>query len=476
VDAVDVARTTLTIAPPAAGHWYRGISLGVLPSRIKDGQLIVDVPAQRRIRALHIAGLETVEATPVALRGAGDLGGRLLAVSAADASGQFATPVVAVPPVAQRGQIPPTLTGAAFENRVLQLPDVAGRKLRIALVTGDSPDEFTAVGIAAGAVTAWASPIPRDLIVKGPDGATLWEFPGELLPGTTPPTIDVTVGLQGSIDGMLSAGVRLAGEITIQAKYPSRIGVALPSVRGALVRSVRGITRAELAGSSTPVSIEGDPLPTAVPSSVIADVRVTYAGIRLAEMSDLLPTDRAVEGIVVGAHPEIRTLPPEALRGEQVARIGIVGRAMDDVELTVQLVDPNSADPDPVAPPAVLAVTPTAPGQELGVAWATFDPPVEAERPLAISVTATRGTFLWVADPVPRVRIAIVDPDPGGRPILLAGATLLTLDAPELSVNRASLPGLPFGDGGARLVFASALYCTVELTDIELRYDRPGGA
>jgi hypothetical protein len=110
----------------------------------------------------------------------------------------------------------------------------------------------------------------------------------------------------------------------------------------------------------------------------------------------------------------------------------------------------------------------------VAVVWAVFDPPIEVTGAVAVSVTATEGSFLWVAGPEPLVRIAVLDPDPGGRPILLAGQPLLTLAEPSLSAMRVSLPLAPFGSGAAGPSFASALFCSVELTDVELRYARRG--
>lgn len=480
VDAAELPRTTLTLAPASAGDTYRGISLGHLPSRIENGQLIIEVPNGRRIRALHITALTTTEVVPVALVDATGLAGRQLSVSVADASGAFASPLVCVPPVAARGQIPPTLTGGAFRNSVLTLPDISGRTLRIALVRGGTPDNFTVIGITAGVVSGWAAPIPQDLTVTGPNEAVLWRFPGEFLPGSAPAQVDVTVGLQSALQGLLASDSALDGELTITARYPARIHIGRPAIRGSLLRNLAGTSKVELAGSPVSVPIAGGTLPALEPSSVVGDVRVVYAGIRVAEISDLLPVGRAVSGVVVGSETRVRVLPPQALRGQRVARLAVIGRAVGAVDLTVQLFDASRSsqtERPALAAAQVISFVPAAAngdGGEIGVFWVELDEPVEISGPIGVALTATRGSFLWVADPEPLIRIAVVDPDPGGRPILLAGRTLLTLDGPELSVQRAVLPGTAFGGGQAELRFASALYCRIELTDLELRYARPG--
>ena len=70
----------------------------------------------------------------------------------------------------------------------------------------------------------------------------------------------------------------------------------------------------------------------------------------------------------------------------------------------------------------------------------------------------------------------VIDPDPGNRPVVLgtatAPSTLFTLQDPQLSATRVALPPTAFA--GTDLVLASALFCTVEVTDTELRYRRPG--
>jgi hypothetical protein len=471
-DAIEIAPATMTISPLGSGDGFAGFPLGELPSRIVSGQLVVDVPAGRRVRGLHIEHLTTEAAPKVPLRDTSSLGNRRLTVSPRDpATGGFAAPVAAVPALPARGQTPRSLTGADYTNRVLHLPDIATTRLRISLVDGDTPDSFSAVSVRAGKVTGWAAPTPRDLTITGPDGVTLWSFPGDLLPGSPPTTIDLTVGLQGALEAMRRAADTPAGTLTVTAAHPCRIRAALPTVKGAMVREVRGVTKVTLDGVPAPVPVDGASLPHAVPTSAVADVHITYAGLRLAEISDPLPASEDATGIVVRDEPRSRVLPPQALRGERVARVGLIGRAVGATDLTVQLVDatPGSASA-PLGEPAVVAAAPAA--SELAVTWAVLPEPVEIDRPTAVTVTATRGAFLWVADPEPRLLVTVVDPDPGERPILLGARTLLTLPEPELVVQRASLPGAPFGAGGDLLVFASPLYCTVALTDVVLRYER----
>jgi hypothetical protein len=106
----------------------------------------------------------------------------------------------------------------------------------------------------------------------------------------------------------------------------------------------------------------------------------------------------------------------------------------------------------------------------VGVVWVDLPEPIEIDRPAAIEVSAGTGVFFWVGDLQPLVRIVVLDPDPGGRPIALGGVSLLTVDQATLGRDRAALPAGAFA-GQAPLV-ASALFGRLEVTDVRLRYRR----
>ncbi len=472
-DGIEVDPTVLRIGPP--GWNAAPIPLGEIVHRADAGQIVVEIPAGHRVRSLHLAGLRDATAD-VDLSDEADLDDWRLAVTPVDPSGRYFAPVVTVPAVRARGQRAAMFVGGSLHDRTLSLPDLEAASIRLALVKGEAPEFTDSHTLEVDRVTGWAAPHPHGLTVAGPDGATLWSFPETLLPGTPTADADLTVGVQGFLDAAFAAGGPLGGEVTVTAARPGRVGLSIPAVRGALLRNVSGTTTAALAGDPTGVPLDGD-LPAELPSSVVADVHVRYDGIRLAEISDLLPSDRAVAGTVVGAEPVVRVLPPGALRDEQLARVGVVGRAPAACEMSIHVVDCSpGADHAPLAPPAVSTVGASTASDDFEVVWATFDPPLPIDRPIGISATATTGTFWWVGEPDPLVRLAIIDPDPGGRPILLAGETLLTLDEPTLTVTRASLPGAGFAGGAsasAPLTLASALYCAIELTDLTLRYARP---
>ena len=487
-DSIELDPVTLTLRSDVDAD-FPGIQLGELTAQTPGtGQMVISVPGGRRLRAVHMAGLETdiPGEDPVPLRNADDLAaqGVRLAVSAPDpVTGGWAAPVVSVASVGQRGAIPATLTGASFSGSVLHLPDVAGGRLLISLVSGDSPEEFTPVGCRFDSLTGWASTIPKDLTLTGIDGQTLWAFPGELLPGADA-VADVTAVVSASLEALRASGQPLTGALTLTAAAPSRIGLQIAEVAGSLLRRIPGTTSIVLEGEPEGFTVPGVPLADVPPTTVVADLHVTYAGMRLAAISDALPQNGALSGQVVGEQPSYRVLPPEALQGEKVTRIGLIGYCPEESALLVRLTAASAATPvargnagstpaPSIGGPGVVRVPASA---RPGVVWVDLPEPVTVDESVAIEVSVSKGRFRWVGEPDPMVRIVVVDPDPGNRPVVLgtaaAPSTLFTLEEPQLSAARVALPPTAFA--GSDLGLASALFCTVEVTDAELRYRRPG--
>ena len=209
-----------------------------------------------------------------------------------------------------------------------------------------------------------------------------------------------------------------------------------------------------------------------------------YQGIRLSDVvNDTLPTAGSagprdgIGGVVVGAEPVRRVLPPDALTGQDVVRIGVIGRAPVDTALSVQLLDPIAGTA--LGPPAVA---PVPAGHGFGTVWLAFGAAQRPTGPVVVALTATQGRFLWATGPAPAgsdaaplVRVAVADPDPGGRPIRLAGTELTRLTAaPAPSGGRPTATALAraaFTGPGAP-VMDSSLFATVHLSALTLRYPR----
>ncbi len=472
-DSLEVEPVAVEVVADDASD-FAGYPLGELATKVSGtSELRVTVPPGRQIRALHLSGLKSEDVVFTSEQELAAAGRRLTA-SVRDPRGGWASPVVSVPPVGRHGQIPPTLVGASFAGAVLRLPDLAG-DIRISIVDGDTPDTFSAHALSVGTVVGWAAPTPVDLTLTGPDGTVLWTFPGPMPPGTRQET-DIAVAVAAAAEAQRSAGQAIAGALTLTSTYPSRVGFRVGAVRGRLIHTMPGTTTATLAGEPVPLPLAA-PLPAAAPTTVVADVRVTYQGRRLAEISDPLPPAGSRQGVVVRQDPVLRLLAPLALRGERVSRIGLIGRCPQPTALLVRLIPAPAGAPQPapgsgpaaqaLGPPGTVTVEPSS---DIAVIWVDLPEPVTIDQPVAIEVSAGSGSLYWVAEPDPLVRIVVLDPDPAGRPIVLGGGTLLTVDQPQLRTDRATLPAAAFT--GTAPVLASALFCTVEITDAQLGYAR----
>jgi hypothetical protein len=466
-DRVEMAPLVVDMQSDRASD-FGGYPMGELATQTTDGGLSVSVPGGRRIRALNLDGLTSDD---VAFTNEQQLSaaGRRLTVSIRDPRGGWAAPTVSVPAVARQGAIPPTLTGASFTDGLLRLPDLTG-PVRVAVVDGDTPDTFSSHALTAGKVVGWGAPTPVDLTLAGPDGATLWNFAGALPDGAAQ-TPDITVAVSSAVEALRAAGEPIVGALKLSSKFPAKVRFTVSSVAGDLIRELTGTTTVELAGEPVALPL-ATPLPPETPATVIADVKVTYRGKRLADVSDPLPPTGAHRGVVVRADRVLRVLPPHALRGERVSRIGLIGYCPQPTALLLRLV-PATATPDSAAGLSPIGTPGTAKvdaGSGVGLIWVDLPEPVQVDQPVAIEVSAGTGVLHWVTGTEPLVRIVVLDPDPGRRPIVLGSATLLTVDHPSIGAARASLPAAAFADGAPQL--ASALFCTVELTDGELRYPR----
>jgi hypothetical protein len=271
----------------------------------------------------------------------------------------------------------------------------------------------------------------------------------------------------------------------MSAATATTVALATTPITGRLVRSVSGTVKTVVAGD--PVALDlgagAPPLAAEQPSDVTAFVTVRYQGERLSEtIADRLP-DGPLTGFVVGAEAVRRTLPPQALLGLTVSRLGVLGRAPVAATLSGQLLD--AASGSPLGPAAVAKV---APGPA-GTVWLVLPQPTLVTGPIAIALRAADGRFLWAAGPsaggqdaVPLARVALADPDPGGRTVWIGGRALTTLDAQASTADAATPPaGAPprpstldpvaFTGPHAPLV-DSPLFVTVELSSLTLHYAR----
>ncbi|HEY0811335.1 MAG TPA: hypothetical protein VGD49_14295, partial [Longimicrobiales bacterium] len=314
--------------------------------------------------------------------------------------------------------------------------------------------------------------LATDLSLLGLDGQEVWAFPGEFTTSTPKATADLRASIEASFTTALKEQRPLAGQITLKATNTAPVGIQFSEPQGALIRRIAKVPT---------ITLEGDPviapftvapevaLASEQPASAIASVSVKYAGIRLLESVQPTAPDAAnVRGVVVRAEPIQSALPPAALKDRKVARVGLIGRAAEACEISVQFVDARTSPPRPLGPPGVLRID--AGENTIRTVWVEM-PDIDTEdAPVTVSVRATRGRFFWCTNEQPLVRIAIHDPDPGARPIRLGDAPIFNVTTEKVAFPSVSLTTSAFRN--ATQIFDSELFVTIDVADVVLRYAR----
>lgn len=442
-------------------------NLGSLPVSVEGHDRLVTVPSGTRVRALTLGGLKTDNGTPAPSEAQLSGQARRLAVTV-EAGGPAPAPQHAVPACPARGMVPASLTGASYASRVLRLPDVAGSRIRLSLVEGSFPEEFSKRAMALDSASGLGVRLPRNLRLLEPDGTTaVWQFPGEMPDGTPELAVDLRTSLTKLAASALGAGQPLDFTYRLRADGPARVTFRSGGARGALLRRFPGVLAHALAGDEAALALAGPALAAERPSRVRADLGVRYEGLRILDtVSDQVPAAAGdVGGLVVEAAPALRAFPPRAFDALAPARLGVVGRAPVECEISVFLVELDGGAP--VAPPGVVRL---APSTALSTVWIELPAMAPPARPLACAVRATHGRFFWAAGTRPLVRVAVADPDPGGRPVLVNGQALVAMTDAVIVRRAHALPAAPFRNAPPRL--SSDLFVSVDLADLTLEYAR----
>jgi hypothetical protein len=452
--------------------------LGDLALATSGAAYVVSIPNGKRIAALTLHGMKDVNGNPISSQSTlPNTPEQHRLVVQTQQGNRAAAPIHAMPPVPARGMIPSSLTGASFSSSVLSLPNIPAAKLRLSLAIKPFPEEFDEQPFTLDRVSAVAAIYPLDLQLVGPDSAVLWEFPGEYPPSNPPFDFDLRVYLEAALNAALKAEPPQPLDITFRltGAAPSKAGFAFDPVQGALVRDFPKNAIMSVALEGDPVALPiGDRLADEAPSAVIADLTVTYSGIRiLEELSDTLPPG-PIGGLVVGDQPIARAYPPQALVAIALARIGIIGcvpLGVPECELAVQIVRMVGDQPgEPLGAPSVITITAA---NTMRTHWIVLPAGIDLSHGnIGITARATRGRFLWASDAArPLAKLAIHDPNPGSRPLRLNGAVVHTI----ARVDEDHMPALQFTPSLFRStppVFDSPLFLTVDVSDLTLRYAR----
>jgi hypothetical protein len=454
-----------------------------LPVAANGADREVAIPAGQQLLSLTLSGLKwrhpgddnsTVED---AIASGGDLSGRGLRLIVSIPAATGWTPLLAVPGLGGRGMLPPALQSASFQQGVLSLPGLSAARIRLNIVTGDTPEEFTPQDVALDATVSAQVGIPTTgLKVTGPEGAVLWQFPGGMPSNAPAVDVDLTAALERTLKQAVKAGQPPAATFTVVGASPCSASVNVAGARGALLRDFPGALRASLQGDPFPLPL-GGPLAAEQPASAMAALVIKYEGIRILEpVSDSVPPSGGTGGTIVTDQPVTRALPPQALTGFPVARIGLIGRCPvgapgqpgEPCELSVQLVDMSSGAPgQAIGRPGVVRAAPSA---ALGTVWVELPAMEAAKAPVGIAARATKGRFFWAGSPSPLVRVAVRDPDPGSRPLRLGGSLVLNVGQTQTKQLAFALPTGVFRN--AAPAWDSPLFLTVDLSDLTLRYAR----
>lgn len=462
--AVEVSSASLTLAAAV-----RTENLGDVDFSTEGNQRVVRIPSGKRLRSLTLKGLRLDDGSEAISSSA--LAGRRLAIIV-QTSGALPAPQYAVPPIGRRNLLPEQLTGARYENKVLSLPDVAGTRVRVVLVQGDAPEDFSERAWQLDQVSAVAAVLPRDLSLLEPDGQTLaWAFPGEMPAQSPLQNVELRPNLQKLLGAALAENQPLSAALTLKTSNTAKLRLHFAGARGALLRSFPGVIATELAGDPVAIALPGVALANERPATVTADLTVHYLGVRLLpELCDALPSAQdTIEGFVVSDSSVVRAFPPEAFNSVAPARIGLYGRAPEACELSLQWVQWTAGLAGKAcAPPSVIRLEPS---RELGTHWFELPEATASQAATGVSVRATRGRFFWAArEARPLLRVAVRDPAPGGRALLLNGASISALHETKLHQAARSLPANAFVGGAPAL--SSELFLRVELSDLSLRYAR----
>lgn len=459
----EVDSASVEISPDAVDE-----PLGKLPIGKSGSFVRVTVPGGKRIRSLTLSGVKSNKAdVPKDLMVDGQQM-RLVVVVPGNVNG-WSPPLYAVPTLPARGPLlPPELAGASYKNGLLGPLNIAAPQIGIGLVQNDSPEGFAPVDLDIDSVSAIASTLPKNMQLASSDGAVLWSFPGEFALRAPIAEVDLRTPIEKALNAALAKNSPPATTFKLTSAVKANAFVIFSGATGALVLPYPGVLKTKVEGDPAPVPLPAL-LPQETPTSATADLTVRYQGIRILEtISDPVPSDGGAAGLVVTDQPVTQAFPPAALDELKLAKVGVIGRAPEDCELSVRLVDMAAGTPgQALFSPGVVQLKAA---NAMGTVWIDLPKDAKTKGPVGLSVRANKGRFFWASGSRLLSRIALYDPDPGGRPLRLGGSTLLEVKNKDTHVKGAALP--PGAFTAAAPAFESNLFLAVDLSDLTLRYRR----
>ena len=440
-----------------------------VPATAKGNGWVINVPTGKRLSSLTLRGFkeagqdEIVSSVP---------GNRRITLEFPSQQGPgYDPPRFAVPALAAGENVRQILSGASLSNRVVRLDTaVSATNVLVSLVEGDNPTQFTTHATGLSSVDVTTETPANNAKLTAPGGTPVWQSP-VFDPAGPDATVDLRAPLQAALNQQLAKKLAPEATFTLSADSPAQVYLSLAGPKGALLRTEKGVISTSIEGDPAALQLSG-PLADEAPASVIADLTVKYAGIRILEnASDDLPgPGDAITGTIVGADGALRTLPPLALDQQKPAKIGVYGRAPEDCELSIEFVRIVGTEAaEPLAAPAVLQIKQS---DHVSGYWAQVPKGTQINGPAAVRVRVNSGRFFWVDHTVGQgiVRIAIFDPDPGSRPLFINGCRLLDVSASSADSKAFSFPASCFHASAP--LFTSNLFLVLQCGDLTLRYAR----
>jgi hypothetical protein len=253
--------------------------------------------------------------------------------------------------------------------------------------------------------------------------------------------------------------------ITLKGKTAGRLRGSAIAVQGHLQRTFTDKVKTAFEGNRQTLPLGA--LDARAPSSVRADVSIVHEGLRLHPLSRAVPqASGGLSGRVVGAAPAVQQLPPEALRGEVLLRVGVAGFASSG-SLSLRLLEgagekAGTAIPDTFAQADVTATQSAA---EPAVTWLHLNKPFAVDRRFSVELTAA-DRFLWVEGEGQPVLLFAVAADPGGS-VSIAGKSF-AIAGERTDMTGQTLPAAPFAGGPVQA--ETDQFCRLTLSNLRLRY------
>lgn len=383
-------------------------------------------------------------------------------------------PVYAVPHLSSVST-PKQYAGASFSGNTVSFPnDIQPvNKIRLSVIKNFSKDSEEVLVSTIGSATARIRNLPIDLNLKNDtDSNVLFEHKGLFLNDMPNVVYDLVNPAQAAFDRQLAEDKPISFQYTLKAKTGTAFGYASSTVKGAMVRTFKGVSSAVLKGEAQTLSLDlsNAELDAQQPDSAITDLVVSYEKLRLLERlnDDVPPVPGDVSGQIVANEDVRRVLLDPEIADYPIDRIGLIGRAPEACELSLSL-RPQQGETlgEPLTAPGVVQLKSST---EIQVIWISLPQAVTHEGALVLSLHANSGRFFWVTNPEPAIKVVVQDPDPGGREIRINQRLLTNLDAERINLPKVSILADLFADKAP--ILSSNLFVTIEFSDLTLRYTR----